>query len=108
MKLWKLVGVLASGGSILLWVLFAFYNPYTHATVGNEPLVTTFFTLLLPALVALIASLIKKPSYMFVSFVWSLPISMYAAMTPSIFKLFGAISVMYLLSGMLMVMDRRS
>jgi hypothetical protein len=39
---------------------------------------------------------------MFIAFFWSLPISIYLAMTPSIFKLFIVSSFCYLLTAILM------
>jgi uncharacterized membrane protein YGL010W len=85
-----------------------FYNPYTHERVNNDVLLITLFTLIVPACVALLASFINKPSLMFIAFVWSLPISLYTAMTPSIFKLFGITSVLYLITGILMISEYRS
>ncbi|CAN7444182.1 hypothetical protein [Paenibacillus sp. LjRoot56] len=108
MKITKLIGLLASIGSMILWIIFALFNPYTHERVENDVLVITLFTLFIPACVALLATVIRRPSLMFIAFVWSLPISLYTAMTPSMFKMFGITSVMYLIAGILMIRDARS
>ncbi|KRE64799.1 hypothetical protein [Paenibacillus sp. Soil750] len=108
MKLPKLIGVLASTGSMILWIIFALFNPYTHERVDNDVLINTLFTLFIPACVALLGAVIKRPSLMFIAFVWSLPISLYTAMTPSMFKIFGITSVMYLISGIWMIRENRS
>ncbi|MDQ0899387.1 putative effector of murein hydrolase LrgA (UPF0299 family) [Paenibacillus sp. V4I7] len=105
MKITRLIGLSSSVCSMILWFIFTFYNPYTHENVDNDVLINTLFTLFFPACVALIASIIKKPSLMLIAFVWSLPISIYTAMTPSIFKLFGITSVLYLISGILMIRE---
>lgn len=44
----------------------------------------------------------QDPAILFIAFFWSLPLSLYLAMTPSIFKLFLATSLCYLLVGILM------
>ncbi|MCR8630294.1 hypothetical protein [Paenibacillus radicis (ex Xue et al. 2023)] len=106
MKITKLIGLSASVGSMILWFIFTFYNPYTHERVENDVLINTLFTLFAPACVALFGSVIKNPSLMFIAFVWSLPISLYTAMTPSIFNLFGMTSVLYLVSGILFIRDK--
>lgn len=108
MKITKLIGLFASVGSMILWIILTFYNPYTHEHVDNDVLLNTLFTLFVPACVALLASIITKPSLMLIAFVWSLPISLYIAMTPSIFKMFGITSVLFLISGILMIRDIRS
>ncbi|MGO4494973.1 hypothetical protein AB4114_03525 [Paenibacillus sp. 2RAB27] len=108
MKITKLIGLLASIASMFLWIIFALFNPYTHEHVENDVLVITLFTLFIPASVALLGSVIRRPSLMLIAFVWSLPISLYTAMTPSLFKMFGITSVMYLISGILMIRDGRS
>ncbi|CAN7398776.1 hypothetical protein LJR153_002526 [Paenibacillus sp. LjRoot153] len=102
-KLTKLIGLFASIGSMILWIIFALFNPYTHERVENDVLFITLLTLFIPACVALLASVIKRHSLLFIAFIWSLPISLYTAMTPSIFKMFGITSVMYLISGILMI-----
>lgn len=97
------IGLFASIGSIILWILFVFFNPYTHEPVERDVLLNTLLTLCFPACVALLATLIKRPSLMFIAFVWSLPISLYTAMTPSIFKWFGLTCLLYLVAGLLMI-----
>lgn len=108
MKITKLIGLLASIGSMILWIVCIFINPYTHERAENDVLLITLFTLFVPACVALIGSVINKTSLMFIAFVWSVPISLYMAMTPSIFKLFGITSVLYLVSGILMIRKKGS
>ncbi len=108
MKFPKFIGLLASTGSMILWIIFALFNPYTHERVDNDVLINTLVTLFIPACVALLGVVIRRPSLMFLAFVWSLPISLYTAMTPSMFKMFGITSFMYLISGIWMIRENRS
>lgn len=105
MKIAQRIGVIASISTMILWIILTLFNPYTHERAENDVLINTLFSLFVPACVALLASVIKKPSLMFIAFVCSLPISIYMTMTPSIFKLFGVTSLMYLISGILTIRE---
>lgn len=98
-----IIGLLASIGSMVLWDILAFYNPYAHQPVAKDVLLSTSLTLLAPAVLAFIASVIKKRFLMYLAFIWSLPSSFYAVMTPSIFILFGLTSLLYLAAGIMMI-----
>lgn len=87
-KYWTYIGMFSSLGAIALWLVLNFINPYNSEPASNDVLVRTGLFLLAPACVALIGSIINKRIIMFIAFFWSLPISLYLAMTPSIFKLF--------------------
>ncbi|MDQ8739310.1 hypothetical protein [Paenibacillus sp. LHD-38] len=108
MKIAQRIGVISSICTMILWIILTLLNPYTHKRAENDVLINTLFLLFVPACVALLASVFKKPSHMFIAFVWSLPISLYMMMTPSIFKLFGVTSFMYLISGILTIRENRS
>lgn len=97
----KLLGLSAGSFSIILWIMLNFYNPYSNPN-EVEPMLTTFFMLLLPACLAIIASITSKPSLLLIAFVWSLPFSLYLVLTPGIFVLFGATCITYLISFLLM------
>jgi hypothetical protein len=86
-------GMISSIFSIVLWVIFIFYNPY--ASASSDTAFITFFTLFLPACVALFASLTSKKYFMLVSFLWSAPISSYMFLSPGIFKVFGVTCLLY-------------
>lgn len=96
------LGILTSLVSITLWLVLNFYNPYNPEPVRIDVIVRTGLFLLVPACVALIGSIINKRFIMFIAFIWSLPLSLYLAMTPSIFKLYIVTSFCYLLSGLIM------
>jgi hypothetical protein len=103
-KMALIAGLAGSAGTVVLWVVLAFFNPYTHDTsdYGN-----TLFTLVLPACLAFISSIFNQRLLMFVAFLWSLPWSAYMAMTPGIFALFGVTSLLYLISALFMKSARR-
>ncbi|WP_188454842.1 hypothetical protein [Virgibacillus oceani] len=95
------LGLIAGISSILLWLILSFFNPYADPT-KFEPMITTFFMLLLPACLAIHSAVTSKHIFMLIAFFWSLPISLYMVLTPSIFGLFGAANVLYLVSFILM------
>ncbi|MBP2243258.1 hypothetical protein J2Z40_003857 [Cytobacillus eiseniae] len=86
----------------MLWIVFSFFNPYTGAT-AVEPMFTTFIMLCLPACLAITASFKAKKGGMLIAFIWSLPLSLYVSMTPSVFALFGITCAAYFLSYLLML-----
>lgn len=92
-----ILGVISGVLSICLWVIFSFFNPYSNAT-DIEPKLNLFIMLCLPACLAMNSSVMTKKSLMLIAFIWSLPISLYVAMTPSIFALFGVTCFAYLIS----------
>ena len=101
-KAWFLIGFFSSVGSMVLWVIFNFLNPSNHESVEIDVLLNTFLTLFVPAYIALTSSLKQESYLMYIAFVWSLPISFYMILTPSIFKMFGLTSLLYLVSAILM------
>ncbi|NUU79225.1 hypothetical protein [Paenibacillus xylanilyticus] len=108
MRIAKRIGIMSSMGSMILWVILILFNPYTHERAENDVIISTLFSLFIPACLAWLASIIQKPSLMFIAFFWSLPISLYMTMTPSVFKWFGVTSIMYLISGILIIRGIRS
>ncbi|MED4018252.1 hypothetical protein [Sutcliffiella cohnii] len=102
----SVVGIAGGVFSIILWINFAFVNPYNDPTMG--PMLNTFFMLLLPACLAIFSSIKLSQLLMFIAFVWSVPMSIYLIATPGIFSLFGLTSAFYLVSFLLIRFGRRS
>lgn len=102
MKYWSYLGIFSSIVMIMLWLVLNFFNPYNSDLASSHVLVITGLFLLAPAFIALIGSIKKQRSLMVIAGLWSLPLSLYLAMTTSIFKLFILISFCYLLSGIRM------
>jgi drug/metabolite transporter (DMT)-like permease len=100
-RLSRFIGVLAGVTSIVLWGILNFFNPYS-GSVQYEPLMTTLFTLFLPACLAVVAAIKAQQTFMLIAFIWSMPISLYLAFSPGIFALFGVTSLAYLISYLMM------
>lgn len=96
-----LIGFIAGMASIILWIVFNFFNPYSNQ-ISYETMFTTFLMLVLPACLAIYSFYKSKKPFMLIAFIWSLPLSLYMLMTPGVFLLFGITSFMYLLSYVLM------
>jgi hypothetical protein len=104
-KMGLYIGFIAGILSLSLWLILIFFNPY--ATSDPDSAVTTFFMLFLPACLAIFAILSSKYFLMLIAFLWSLPISFYLLGTPGIFAMFGATSISYLISFLLVVFAKR-
>ncbi len=63
--------------------------------------------LFLPACVAIFASVKTKLPLLLISFIWSLPISLYVYFTPGIFSMFGVTSLAYLFSFILIFVSQK-
>lgn len=91
------IGVISGIVSIALWGILIFFNPYTLPT-DIEPMISTFFMLLLPAVLVIISSIFKNKTFLLVAFFWSVPMSIYLSMTPGIFSVFGVTCFCYLVT----------
>ncbi|MBU8712758.1 hypothetical protein KM924_09615 [Brevibacillus parabrevis] len=85
-------GLLASVGTMILWY-FLLYNKPTVS-------VFTALCLLLPAIFGLLTSFLKQP-LIIISFVISLPLSLYLLMAGDMFTLFFIASILYFISAAL-------
>ncbi|OZB93765.1 hypothetical protein CJP46_21030 [Paenibacillus sp. XY044] len=95
----------AGTATILLWVRLGFFNPYS-SNLEARPLQITFFMLCVPAVLAIVSTWFGRKTLVLIALLWSLPVSLYLAMTPGIFALFGATSCAYLVSYFLMLAER--
>lgn len=93
----RIIGVAGGLLSIILWTIFNFFNPYSNQ-IEVDPALIMFFMILLPAVLAIIASITSKPSWVLIAFIWATPYSLYLVLTPGIFALFGISCMFYLLS----------
>lgn len=101
-KAGKYIGVFAGLVSIILWSIMIFFNPYSSAVISSETIAITFMMLLAPAIVAILSIFLNKPYFMLGAFVWALPMSLYAMLTPGMFKLFGLTCFLYFVSFLLL------
>jgi hypothetical protein len=98
-KIVCLLGALFAFGSLSLYIVLAFFNPYApgHITV---PMVAMIFL----AIWGIIASLTEKPYLMLtVSLVSFVPIGLYLLGTPGIFRWIGACNLLLLLASLLLL-----
>ena len=100
------VGIVGSVSGFLLWAILNFFNPYSTEGITEATIEITFWGLGLPAISGVVASVFRIKWLMYVVFIVSLPLSLYLAGTPSIFKLFLLISLSYLVSAILITMDK--
>ena len=101
----RLLGSIAALVSVPLWVALIYFNPY--GAVEADTTSMTFVMLMLPACLAIIAAVLSKKRLMLLAFLWSFPISAYAAMTPSFAAWFGLTSFLYFVSFLGMVLAWR-
>lgn len=93
--------VLAGLFSIGLWISLNFFNPYTNV-VESEIVIRTLFLMVIPACLGVAAAITNRVGFMFVIFLWSLPMSFYLFFTPGIFAWYGIVAIAYLVSFLLM------
>ncbi|WP_156289529.1 hypothetical protein [Oceanobacillus salinisoli] len=105
-KMSKIFGVIGGISGIILWSILVYINPYSDS-VGANSNIGLFFMLFLPACLAIIASFITSSILLFISFLWSLPYSLYLSLTPGIFALFGLVCLTYLLSFVILLITER-
>lgn len=103
----KVIGLSASVASIILWIIFIFFNPYDTGNITSDLFFRTFMMLLLPAFLSLGATFTFRKVFLFIAFLWSLPMSIYLALTPGIFAFFALTCVGYLFSYLLFVINNR-
>ncbi|SDE41316.1 hypothetical protein SAMN02799630_05386 [Paenibacillus sp. UNCCL117] len=96
-----LIGLAAAAAAILLWTILTFYNPYSGRLEADSALIT-FFLLLLPACLVIPSAWLSARKWMALALIWSLPVSLYLALTPGIFAWFGVCWLLYLTAFLLM------
>ncbi|HAG01074.1 MAG TPA: hypothetical protein DCK78_22550 [Paenibacillus lactis] len=101
LRTFHIAGAVSGIGSMLLWCILIFFNPYTD-TVNADAARNTFLMLFLPGVIALISLFGPWKPLMLIAFLWSVLPSLYLAGTPGIFALFGVTSAGYLIAYLLM------
>ena len=98
-------GVIASLGSIFLWIVFLFVNPYSDAGISGVTYGIAFAMLSL-AVLGIVASLKSRAYLMYLVFLGSLPAGLYFLLTPGVFRWFGLFCALYLVSAIVMTVDK--
>lgn len=101
LRTFHIAGAVSGIGSMLLWCILIFFNPYTD-TVNADAARNTFLMLFLPGVIALISLFGPWKPLMLIAFLWSVLPSLYLVGTPGIFALFGVTSAGYLIAYLLM------
>jgi hypothetical protein len=103
----RVTGFLASGGIIILWMVLVFLSPYGSGGVTRGTyMVAGAMTLL--ALLGGAAVYKVKPYPLLGVFVASfVPVGFYMIGTPGIFKWIGVFNALFLVSGLLLLGNRR-
>lgn len=101
-------GMIASVGCIILSMILLFGNPYSGTRAGTDTIVFISIMVILPACLGVTASLFRLRVLMIIVFIWSLPYGLYltVAAVPSLFNLFGAVLLFYLVSALTMKKSR--
>jgi hypothetical protein len=102
----SLIGSAAATVSIGLWLVLVFDNPYRPVDGGGTVVVTALL-MLLPACLALLASIRQMPKAMLAALLWSLPLGLYLAGTPGIFRWYGVCNLVYAASLVFMLAGNR-
>lgn len=100
----RILGILTSLGALILYIVLAFFNPYTTGT-----LTLPILLMMLVAIAGTAAAYFIRPYWMLVLFAASfVPIGLYMLGTPGIFRLIGIFDLIYLLAGILMLLSKRT
>ncbi|UUZ80911.1 hypothetical protein LJK88_40105 [Paenibacillus sp. P26] len=91
---------------ILLWVILIFFNPY-HDVISADTLWITFALMPPPAGLALISAARRSAAGLLATGIWSLPLGLYLAATPGIFRWFGAAVFLYFIAALWSLAARR-
>jgi hypothetical protein len=98
------IGLVGALSSIVLWVTFLFFNPYSSPDQGFDlgPYVTAVMMIML-AVAAAWAVLEIDPLILLAAFVGSFPFGFYLMGTPSVLKWTGVCNLLYLVALVLIV-----
>lgn len=104
----KHIGTIGSVGSLLYSVYFLFHNPYVHSSLELDVLASFTMMFFLPMFIAIFASLSVRPLLLIICSVWSMPLALYLAATPGVFKWLMIGPVLVLIAGILMLKKSRN
>lgn len=97
------LGILASLGAFILYIILAFFNPY-----NPSGLTLPIFLMMLVAIASAAVAYFMRPYWVLVLFAVSfIPIGLYMLGTPGLFRLIGIFDLLYLLAGILMLVSKR-
>ena len=109
MTLWgRTLGILSTVGAMLLWIVFALFNPNGTVGLSTDTMIVVFLMITL-ASTGLAASLWRRPGLLLLAAVASfLPVGLYTLGTNGVFRWIGALNLMTLAGAILLLWDRRT
>lgn len=108
MQAGRSIGLAASGVTGSLWLVFLFFNPFGNRgiTAGSYAIAGLMLGL---ALVGAVAAWKGKPCWMFAVFALSfVPAGLYMLGAPGPFQWIGRSNALFLISGLLMLVKRKT
>lgn len=103
-KVSRLTGFFSAISGIILWIVLTFLN-LNHSNIDMEPIIKTSLLLLLPSCLFLISLLLNNGIGLLIATVWFAPAALYFSFTPGIFKLYGIILLLYIISTIFMLVN---
>lgn len=97
-----LFGTAGSLGGLSYCGFLLLKNPYVNGSPSTDVIISFILLFFIPLIMALFASLFFKPILLLISFVWSLPISLYLLGTPGLFNLVIIFPLLILVGGIMM------
>lgn len=102
-KISQITGSFSAISSIILWILLVYF---TMSNSGDmEPIIKTSLMLLLPSCLFLISLRFNNGIGLLLSTFWFAPASLYLSFTPGLFKWYGIILLLYIISTTLMLLQ---
>ncbi len=98
-------GLMAALGSVLLWLMFLFINPYSNAAISGLTYIIAL-TMCSLSVLGIFASLKTRLYLMYLVFLGSLPFGLYFLLTPGVFKWLGVLCMLYLVSAIVMTLNK--
>ncbi|HSE64818.1 MAG TPA: hypothetical protein VLG15_14515 [Thermoanaerobaculia bacterium] len=102
MRSLQLLGTGAWVGSIVLWIVFLWFNPYSRSgrTVGSAVVVTTMIAL---GVLGVYGTWTRRPGLLYLGVGLSFcPVGFYVLLTPGIFRAIGILNLLALLAAILL------
>lgn len=107
MKIARRLGVFGSLGGFLYCCYFLFDNPYVGGPPEEDVLISFSLMYFLPMLIAPYAIRSLKPVLLLLCAIWSFPLTLYLAGSPSLFKWLIISPFLLLVSAIIMFRKRK-
>lgn len=105
-KIGQVTATLAAIGTIALWLIFLFANPYDNPAQVTDSVLIVILMLILSTL-AVLASLTGRPYWMaFLAAIMLVPVGLYTLGTPGLFRWIGILEIIFLAAALLMIASK--